>query len=118
MNNSFSLQQIQKMSNLGALLISRHYKLNHVADFMRMKYENPNLKQSEIANHLGYTSSTLQRYRNDINMVSPYRIHGNNTNKRAKKASDTIFSIFIYMYLCFQIQTTIHIVTPTSKNLR
>ena len=40
-----------------------------MTEFMRMKYENPKLNQSEIANQLGY-SSTLQRYRNDISMRS------------------------------------------------
>ena len=91
MNNSFSLQQIQKTSNLDANLISRQYKLNLMADFMRLKYENPRMKQSEIANQLGKSSSTLQRYRNDINMLSPYRIQPNNTNKRTKKAKTTTF---------------------------
>ena len=86
MNNSFSLQQIQKTSNLDANLISRQYKLNLMADFMRVKYENPRLKQSEIANQLGMSSSTVQRYRNDINMLSPYRINPNNVKKRSKKA--------------------------------
>ena len=62
-----------------------------MADFMRMKYENPKLKQSEIANRLGYSSSTLQRYRNDVNMISPYRINPNNTNKRIKKVKNTNF---------------------------
>ena len=90
MNNSFSLQQKQKTSNLDANLISRQYKLNLMADFMRLKYENPKLKQSEIANQLGLSPSTLQRYRNDINMLSPYRINPNNTNKRIKKAKNTI----------------------------
>ena len=60
-----------------------------MADFMRVKYENPKTKRSEIANQLGLSSSTLERYRNDINMLSPYRIHPNNTNKRAKKAKNT-----------------------------
>ena len=41
MNNSFSLQQKQKTSNLDANLISRQYKLNMMADFMKLKYENP-----------------------------------------------------------------------------
>ena len=91
MNNSFSLQQIQKTSNLDANLISRQYKLNPMADFMRVKYENPKMKQSEIANQLGISSSTIQRYRNDINMLSPYRINANNTNQRAKKVSNTNF---------------------------
>ena len=86
MNNSFSLQQIQKTSNLDANLLSRQYKLNLMADFMRVKYENPRMKQSEIANQLGMSSSTLQRYRNDINMLSPYRTTPNNTKKRSKKA--------------------------------
>ena len=85
MNNSFSLQQIQKTSNLDANLISRQYKLNLMADFMKVKYENPKMKQSEIANQLGMSSSTVQRYRNDINMLSPYRINPNNTKKRSKK---------------------------------
>ena len=91
MNNSFSLQQIQKTTNLDANLISRQYKLNLMADFMRVKYENPKMKQSQIANQLGLSSSTLQRYRNDINMLSPYRIHQNNTNKRTKQVKNTNF---------------------------
>ena len=82
MNKSFSLQQIQKRSNLDANLISRQYKLNLTADFMRVKFENPKMRQCEIANQLVMSSSTLQRYRNDINMLSPYRINPNNTNKR------------------------------------
>ena len=86
MNNNFSLQQIQKTSNLDANLISRQYKLNLMADFMKLKYENPRMRQSEIANQLGMSSSTLQRYRNDINMLSPYRISPNNAKKRSKKA--------------------------------
>ena len=58
---------------------------------MRVKYENPKMKQSEIANQLGMSSYTLQRYRNVINMLSPYRIQSNNTNKRSKKAKNTDF---------------------------
>ena len=90
MNNSFSVQQIQKTSNLDANLISRQYKLSLMADFMRLKYENPKMKQSEIANQLSL-SSTIQRYRNDINMHSPYKINPNNTSKRTKKVKNTNF---------------------------
>ena len=86
MNNSFSLQQIQETSNLDANLISRQYKLNLMADFMRVKYENPKMKQCEIANQLGMSSSTVQRYRNDINMLSPYKISPNNVKKQPEKA--------------------------------
>ena len=63
-----------------------------MAVFMRIKYQNPKVKQSEIPNQLGYCSSTLQRYRNDINMLSPSRIQSNNTIKRAKKISNTRFN--------------------------
>ena len=44
------------------------------------------MKQSEIANQLNMSSSTLQRYRNDMNMLSPYRINPNNVKKRPNKA--------------------------------
>ena len=89
MNNSFSLQQIQKTSNLDANLIYRQYKLNLMADFMRLKYENPKMKQSEIADQLGLSSSTLQSYRNDINMLSPYRFQSKNIKKRTKTPKNT-----------------------------
>ena len=60
-----------------------------MADFMRLRNENPRMKQSEIANQLSLSSSTIQRYRNDINMLSLYRIQSNNNNKRIKKAENT-----------------------------
>ena len=89
MNNSFSVQQIQKTNNLDANLISRQYKLNLMADFMRLKYENPKMEQSEIGNHLCSSASTIQRYKNDINMLSSYRIQSNNISKRIKKVKKT-----------------------------
>ena len=61
MTNSFSLQQISKTGNLDSNLISRQFKQNLMADFLRIKDENPKLKQAEIANQLGYSSSTFQR---------------------------------------------------------
>ena len=62
MNITFSLLQISETSNLDANLITIHYKLILMAGFMRMKYENARLKQSEKTNQLGYSSSTLLRY--------------------------------------------------------
>ena len=91
MNNSFSLQQIQKTSNLDANLVSRQYKLNLMAEIMRVKNENSKKKQSEIANQLGICSSTIQRLKNDKKMLSPYRISKNNTKKQSKKALNTDF---------------------------
>ena len=73
MNNTFSLEQISKTGELNANLILRQYKLDLMARFMEKKSNNPKLTQKEIAKELGYSSSTLQRYRNDISMNSPYR---------------------------------------------
>ena len=44
MNNNFTSQQISRTSNLESNSISRQYKLNLMADFMRLNYENPKLK--------------------------------------------------------------------------
>ena len=85
MNNTPSLNDINKTSNMNPNLITRHYKLKLMNDFMHIKYQNPKMKQSEIANQLDISASTLQRYRNDINMFSPYRINPNNVKKRPKK---------------------------------
>ena len=54
---------------------------------MRIKFENPKLMQSEKADQLRYSSSTLQRKRNVIIMLSPYRIQPNIANKLSKKVS-------------------------------
>ena len=89
MNNTPSLNEIIKTANMNPNLLTRHYKLNLMNDFVYIKYQNPKMKQSEIANQLNLSSSTLQRYRNDINVLSPYRIQPNNINKRIKKAKNT-----------------------------
>ena len=43
-----------------------------------------------MATEMGCSSSTLQRKRNDINMLSLYRIPSNSTNKRRQKTSNRI----------------------------
>ena len=87
MNNTPSFNEINKTANRDPNLLTRHYKLNLMNDFVHIKYQNPRMKQSEIADHLKMSSSsTVQRYRTDINMLSPYRISPNNVKKRSKKA--------------------------------
>ena len=105
MNNTFSRQQISRTSYLDANLISRQYKLNLMTDFMRMEDENPKLNQSQKTSQLCYPTSTLQRFSKDINMLSPYKIQSNNTNKRTKR-------------LQILILTTIHIANLTLKSLK
>ena len=86
MNNIPSINEINKTANMDPNLLTRHYKLKLVKDFMYIKYQNPKMKQSEIANKLNMSFSTIERYRNDINMLSPYRINPNNNKKQPKKA--------------------------------
>ena len=74
MNNSFSLKQITKTGDLNADLIMRQNRLDRKAKLMEIKSINSKLKQSEIAKYLEISSSTIQRYRREINTLSPYRI--------------------------------------------
>ena len=67
-------------------MLTKYYKLKLMNDFMNIKYQNPKMTQSEISSQLNMSPSTIKRYRNDINMLSPYRISPNNTKKRSKKA--------------------------------
>ena len=90
MNNTPSLSEINKTANMDPNLLTRHYKLKLMNDFLNIKYQNPKMKQSEILNQLDI-SSTLKRYRNDINMLSPYRINQNNSKKQTKKVLNTDF---------------------------
>ena len=85
MNNTPSLNEINKNSAMDPNTLTKYYKLKIMNDFMNIKYQNPKMTQSEISSQLNMSSSTIKRYRNDINMLSPYRINPNNTKKRSKK---------------------------------
>ena len=84
--NTPSLNEINKTANMDPNLITKLYILKLMNDFMNIKYLNPKLKQSEIASQVNMSPSTIQRQRNYINMLSPYRINTNNVKKRSKKA--------------------------------
>ena len=88
MNNTPSLNEINITANMDPNLLTRHYNLKLMNDFMHIKHQNPRMRQSEMANHLDMSTSTLQRYRNDKNMLSPYRNNPNNVKKRSKKAKN------------------------------
>ena len=86
MNNTPSLNEINKNSAMDPNMLTKYYKLKLMNDFMNIKYQNPKMTQSEISSQLNMSSSTIKRYRNDVNMLSPYRISANNVKKRPKKA--------------------------------
>ena len=88
MNNTPSLNEINKNSAMDPNMLTKYYKLKLMNDFMNIKYQNPKMTQSDISSQLNMSSSTIKRYRNDINMISPYRINPNNTKKRSKKAKN------------------------------
>ena len=83
--NTPSLSEINKTANMDPNSITRFYQLKLMNDFMNVKYQNPKMKQSEIATQLKISTSSIQRQRNEINMNSPYRINPNNVKKRSKK---------------------------------
>ena len=83
-----SLEQISETGNLDSNLILRQYQLDLMARFMEIKSVKPKLGQDQKPKKLSFSSSTLQRYRNDKNMLSPYRIPPGN-HKRRRKISKT-----------------------------
>ena len=85
MNTTPSLNEINKNSSMDPNMLTKYCKLKLMNDFMNIKYQNPKMTQSEISSQLNMSPSTIQRYRNDINRISPYRINPNNVTKRSKK---------------------------------
>ena len=85
MNNTPSLNEINQNSTMNPNMLTKYYKLKIMNDFMNIKCQNPKLTQSEISCQLNMSASTIQRYRNDINMFSPYRINSSNVKKQQKK---------------------------------
>ena len=86
MNNTFSSQQISQTGNLDANLLLRQHKLNLMARFMQHKSVSPKEKQTEIARDIGYSSSTLQRFRQGLKIQNPYK--SNNPTKRLMTSND------------------------------
>ena len=80
-----SLSEINKTAKMDPNSITRFYQLKLMNDFMNIKYQNPKMKQCEIASQLKMSTSSIQRERNNVNMHSPYRLKSNNVKKQPKK---------------------------------
>ena len=85
MNNTHSLDQIQETGGLKADLILKQYRIDKIAKLMEMKSNNPKLKQSEIAKLLELSSSMIQPYRIEINMLSTYRMRPSSKANQGKQ---------------------------------
>ena len=92
--SSVSLEQIAKIGDLNADLMTRQYKMDKMAKYMEIKSINSKLKESEIAGELKKSSSTLQRCRRELNMLSPFRIpFSNNRTGKQKTSNHTEFDL-------------------------
>ena len=83
MNKRFSYDNIIKSRSIEPNDLIRTYKLDRCCDFMEEKFNNPRLTQKEICKQLGFSDSTIKRYRDDIKMDSPYR--RNNPKKKTPR---------------------------------
>ena len=90
MNNTPSLNEINKNSIMDPNMLTNYYKLKLMNDFMNIKYQNPKMTQSQISSQLNVSPSTIKRYRNDINMLSPYRINPKNVKNNKKRPKSII----------------------------
>ena len=90
MNKRFSYDNITKSHSINPNDLIRVYKLDRCCDFMEEKFNNPKLTQKEICKKLGFSDSTIKRYRDDIQMDSPYR--RNNHKKKTNNKSNTSVS--------------------------
>ena len=82
MNDTSSLEQISKTSKLDSILILRQYELDLMARFIEIINIDSQLRQEQKAKKIGCSSGTLKRYKQDINMLSPYRISSNTHRRR------------------------------------
>ena len=87
MNNRFTIDQLSKSESLDPNSKKRLYKINKMLDFMEIRSNNPRMTQKQICGQLGTSDSTIKRYRNDINMDSPYN-RNNYKKKKIKKTPD------------------------------
>ena len=87
MNNRFTTDQLSKSESIDPNSVNRLYKINKMLDFIEIRSNNPRMTQKQICNQLGTSDSTIKRYRNDINMDSPYN-RNNYKRKKSKKSPD------------------------------
>ena len=86
MNKRFSYDNIIKSRSIEPNDLIR--TLERCCDFMEEKFNNPRLTQKQICKQLGFSDSTIKRYRDDIKMDSPYR-RTNHKKKKPKQSPDT-----------------------------
>ena len=71
--NNFTIDMAVKSENLNSNSILRIFKHKMMLKVMGIKSKEPRLTQKQICNQLGYSDSTIKRFRDDIQMDSPYK---------------------------------------------
>ena len=87
MNNKFTIDQLSKSEVIDPNSINRLYKINTMSDFMEIRSNNRAMIQKQICKELKISDSTIERYRNDINMDSPYN-RNNYKKEKPNKSPD------------------------------
>jgi len=88
MNNNFNIDQVTKSEILNPNSIKRPYKLKIMCNFMEINSNDLRWTQKQISKQLRYSDSTIKRYRDDINMNSPF--NRNIYKKRSHKQIDIL----------------------------
>ena len=115
--NTPSLNEINKNSTMDPNMLTKYYKLKLMNDFMKIKYQNPKMTQLQISSQLNMSPSTIKRYRNDKNMLSPNRINPNNVKKLSKKAKiDDIGDLKRPQRTSNDVKTTLNETVKNKKN--
>ena len=70
--NDFTIDMASKSETLNSNSIIRLYKQNMFLKIIETKTNEPKLTQKGISKQLGFSDSTIKRYRNDIQIESPY----------------------------------------------
>ena len=87
MNNNFTTEHLTKSQTIDANSMNRLYKLNVMFNFLEIRSNNPRMTQNQICKHLCTSDSTIKRYRDDIEMDSPY--NRNQYKKKSNKSNTT-----------------------------
>ena len=80
--SNFSIDMVAKSEKLKSNSILLLDEQNIMLSFIEIETNVPKLTEKEFCNQLGFSDSTIKRYRDDINMDTPY-----NKKKNKKKSS-------------------------------
>ena len=70
--NIFTTDMAAKSETSNSNSILRLNKQNKMLNFMEIKSNEGKLTQRQICNQIGFSDCTIKRYRDEINMDSPY----------------------------------------------